>query len=178
MAIDNSRALSNLHRGRRKKLFVITLAVEIGNENVQSNNSTSKEKIQEKSKWLQIIYSSSLRRSLRGSRSFKSLICIMTHGLSFIFYLINPFDTPEESMNLLAISFLHFRQSILWQWQRLSLINTGEEIPSEGKPIPFKFFFAITNSVCVFSFWKFDRYTLRPLLGNQWQFSIFEDPIF
>ena len=50
MAIDNSRALSNLHRGRRKKLFVITLAVEIGNENVQSNNSTSKEKIQEKSK--------------------------------------------------------------------------------------------------------------------------------
>ena len=28
------------------------LAVQIGNENVQSNNSTSKEKIQEKTKWL------------------------------------------------------------------------------------------------------------------------------
>ena len=49
MAIDNSRALSNLSRGR-KKMATIILTVQIGNENVQSNNPTSKEKIQEKTK--------------------------------------------------------------------------------------------------------------------------------
>ena len=38
----------------------------------------------------------------------------MTHGLSLFstLNLIEPFDTPKESMNLLDISFLHLRQSI------------------------------------------------------------------
>ena len=58
------------------------LAVQIGNEYVQSNNSTSREKIQEKTKCLQMIYSSSLRISLLGNRSSKSLICAMMHSLS------------------------------------------------------------------------------------------------
>ena len=42
MAIDNSRALS--------KMVTIILAVQIGNGNVYSNNSTSKGKVQEKTK--------------------------------------------------------------------------------------------------------------------------------
>ena len=86
------------------------LAVQIGNENVQSNNSTSKEKIQEKTKWLWNIYSLSLRRSLPGNISFKSLICIMTQDLSLSSTpnLVDPFDSQKESMNLLIISFLNF----------------------------------------------------------------------
>ena len=46
MAIENLRALSNWRRG--KKMVTIILAVQIGNENVQINNSSSKEKTQEK----------------------------------------------------------------------------------------------------------------------------------
>ena len=59
MVIDNSRALS--------KMVTIILAVQIGNMNVHSNNSTSKGKVQEKTKWLEIIYFSSLRMG-RGIR--------------------------------------------------------------------------------------------------------------
>ena len=42
MAIDNSRALS--------KMVTIILAVQIGNGNVHSNNSTSKGKVHKKNK--------------------------------------------------------------------------------------------------------------------------------
>ena len=55
MAIDNIRALSKLRR-ERKKVGTIILAVQIGNENFQSKKWTSKEKIQEKTKWLQMIF--------------------------------------------------------------------------------------------------------------------------
>ena len=49
MTTDNSRALSNLSQ---KKMATIILAVQIGNENGQINNSASKKKIQEKTIWL------------------------------------------------------------------------------------------------------------------------------
>ena len=55
MAIDNIRALSKLRR-ERKKVGTIILAVQIGNENFQSKKWTSKEEIQEKTKWLQMIF--------------------------------------------------------------------------------------------------------------------------
>ena len=91
------------------------VALQIDNENVQSNNSTSEEKIQEKTKWLQIMYYSYLRISLPGNRSSKSRMCIMTHGLylSFTVNLTDLFDTQKESMNFLINSFLHFCQGIL-----------------------------------------------------------------
>ena len=46
ITIDNSRALSNLRSGS----CTIILAVQIGNENIQSNNRTNKKKIQVKTK--------------------------------------------------------------------------------------------------------------------------------
>ena len=58
----------------KKKMATIISTVQIANENARSNNSTCKEKIQEKTKRLQIILSSSLRRSLPGNRSPKPLI--------------------------------------------------------------------------------------------------------
>ena len=60
MAIDNIRALSKLRR-ERKKVGTIILAVQIGNENFQSKKWTSKEKIQEKTKWLQMIFTYKIR---------------------------------------------------------------------------------------------------------------------
>ena len=101
---------------KAKKKKVITnftlhfLTVQIGNEYFQSNNSICKEKIQEKTKWLQMIYSSSLRISLPGNRASKSLKCVMTHGLSLFstLNLINPFDTQKESLNLLVSRFFAF----------------------------------------------------------------------
>ena len=49
--------------------------------------------------------------SLPGNRSFKSLILVVTHGLSFFstFNLLDPFHTQKESMYLLVNSVLHFR---------------------------------------------------------------------
>ena len=47
----------------------------------------------------------------------------------------------KESMNLLVTSFLHFCQTSSNNWQRLSLINTGQEMPREVKYIAFNFFF-------------------------------------
>ena len=55
MAIYNSGALSKLRRGR-KRMGTIILAVQIGNENFQSKKWTSKEKIQGKTRWLQMIF--------------------------------------------------------------------------------------------------------------------------
>ena len=83
------------------------LAAQIGNENVQNNKWTSKGNIKEKTKLLQIMYSSSLRRSLSRNRSSKSLICVMTQGLSLSssLSLLDLFDTQMESMNLWVNSF-------------------------------------------------------------------------
>ena len=92
-----------------KKMAAIILAVQIGNENDHINNSTSTEKTQEKTKWQQIIYSSSLRRSLQGNRSTKPLICAMRRGLSLFptLKLIDPLDTEKKSMKL-QVNFFAF----------------------------------------------------------------------
>ena len=160
-------------------MAAIILTAQIGNENVQITNSTSKEKTKDKTKWLQIIYSSSLRRSLLGNRSSRSVICVMTHGLSLssILNLIDPFDIQKESMNFLVNGFLHFHQTILSYWLKLPLINAGEQMPSEGKLILFKFLLQWRILFANFRFENLMITRMGPLLSNQWQSVIFEESI-
>ena len=47
----------------QKEMVIIILAVQIGNENVQINNSTSKKKFQGRTKWITNYLFSSLRSS-------------------------------------------------------------------------------------------------------------------
>ena len=126
-----------------------------------------------------MIYSSSLRTSLPGNRSSKSLMCVVTQGLSLssTLNLIDPFDTQKESMSLLVNSFLHFRLRILLYRQRLPLINSGEEMLSEVKSIPIKFFLQCRILFVSFRFENLIITRLGPLLGNQRQSSIFEESV-
>lgn len=93
-------------------------------------------------------------------------IFFLIHGLSF---------SQNESMNLLVNSFLHFRQWNLKYWQRMSLINTREEIPSKVKSIPFTFFLKWQILFTHFCFESLMITRLGSLLGNQWQSSIFKE---
>ena len=114
-----------------------------------------------------------------GNRPSKSLICVVTQGLSLssTLNLIDPFDTQKKSMSLLVNSFLHFRQRILLYRQRLSLINSGEEMLSKVKSIPIKFFLQWRILFASFHFENLITTRLGPLPGNQWQSSIFEESI-
>ena len=115
-----------------------------------------------------IICSSSLRRSLPGNRFSKSLTCDMTHDLSSssTINITDRFDTKKESINLLVKNFLHFRERILYYWPRLSLINTGDELGSEVKSIPFSFFLQLRIFFIYFRFENLTITRLDTLLGS------------
>ena len=112
--IGNRQFKGAAEEKKEEKMAAIILAAQIGSENVRSNEKRVK-KIQEKTKRLQLLYSSSQRRSLPGNRSSNSLICVMTHGLSLssTLNLIDSFDTRKESISLLVKFFWHFHQRIL-----------------------------------------------------------------